>query len=779
MTSGVENICIDPSSLVSDEESYYASIESSAVVDERTYGPTDIQTNSLSPAYSGNQCTPDTYVDATDFTPIRFERDHNSPSPPLSLRGGGGELLSPPAQDSYTEVRRSDVPFAGYWRHFEDASIHPVQRGLAGAALPVMGPLTVVAGFLSSPFGCGGTTPRGGNGDGGFDFGDDDGGTDERTDVRANDSDNDGYPEDKDCDDNDATIHPRAEETPYDGIDQDCNGEDLIDADGDGFIAVEADGDDCNDDQAYIHPDTADFPAEQRMNGDDTDCDGTLRIRLDRDSVAFVGENDGDQAGSASAIADVNGDGWDDVIIGAPDHHINLDAGFEGKVYIFFGGEGRFRLGTTLMLADADVQMNGACNFALGSSILAKDLDGDGAAELFVGAPGYNNINCEPAYAAGDSSRSGAILVFKGRSDWDESYDFYEIDAWSAAEMSGLDIEVIKGRDRGAIGGAMGRRGQLLIDDIDGDGTGELIAGKDSSCDIVPAVFEAGIQNIADISTHRIYNQPDHPFNGDYCNYISSGDVDNDGLADLLLANISDEVHNGAGEDVLLFGSPSFPEAINLSTLSSYAGLNYFIFRGNGSGYGAGLASVIADADGDGMADVIIAVPREDSPFEDAGRVYVTPGSAMAEVKAGVHPIFGNGDEATLNGDVYDLGGISIHGDRAGAVLPFLGLAGVDTNDDGAEDLLLGAAFYGGTAKSGRTFFQDGASLFETEESELSVETADHVIEEASAIELGFNITGGGDANGDGVSDVLVYDRGGDSGSTTPGTTYLFLGGPR
>ena len=749
MSSIEENQCIDPSFLVSEypedfQTSGHPDIQtnsSSPVVDIQTSGHPDIQTNS-SPAYSGNQCTPDTYVDASDFTPIKpsdrntdsYALQNNSPLP--RGEGVGGR------------VETSPVAALGAWCF------------LCGCA-PV------------NP----GANP---NGDGGFDFNpDDDGGTDERTDVRANDSDNDGYPEDKDCDDNDASIHPRAEETPYDGIDQDCNGEDLIDADGDGFIAVEADGNDCNDDQAYIHPDTEDSPAEQRMNGDDTDCDGTLQIRLDRDSVAFVGENDGDQAGSASAIADVNGDGWDDVIIGAPKHLVNIAAGLEGKTYIFFGGEGRFRLGTSLSLADADVQMNGGCKWELGSSVMAKDLDGDGIAELLVGAPGYNGISCDPGVAQGDSSRSGAILVFKGRSDWDAAYDFYAIDAWDADEMADREIEVIRGRDRVAIGGAMGRRGQLLIGDIDGDGTGELVAGKDSSCDIVPAVFEPGIQNIADLSTHRIYNQPDHPFNGDYCNYISSGDVDNDGLADLLLANISDEMHNGAGEDVLLFGSPSFPEAVNLSTLPSYAGLSYFIFRGNGSGYAAGLDSAIADVDGDGMAEVVIAVPREDSPYEDAGRVYIAPGSSMTAVKAGEHPLFQNGDEAILDGDVYALGGKSIHGDRVNAVLPFRGLAGIDTNDDGAADLLLGAAFYGGTAKSGRTFFHDGASLFETEGSDLSVEIADHVVEEASAVELGYNITGGGDANGDGVSDVLVYDRGGDSGSTTPGTTYLFLGGPQ
>ena len=103
MTSGVENQCIDPSLLVSDEESYYASIESSPdqTSSSQTYAPTHIRTYAQqSPAYSGAQCTPDTYVDASDFIPIRFQRDHNSPSASsvaLRASGNSAQFASPSA----------------------------------------------------------------------------------------------------------------------------------------------------------------------------------------------------------------------------------------------------------------------------------------------------------------------------------------------------------------------------------------------------------------------------------------------------------------------------------------------------------------------------------------------------------------------------------------------------------------------------------------------------------------------------------------------------------
>ena len=75
-----------------------------------------------------------------------------------------------------------------------------------------------------------------------------------------------------DCDDSDPSAHPGAPDTPYDGIDQDCDGDDLVDADGDGHTALQAIGGtpDCDDTDAGIHPGAVD------LAGDDIDqnCDG-------------------------------------------------------------------------------------------------------------------------------------------------------------------------------------------------------------------------------------------------------------------------------------------------------------------------------------------------------------------------------------------------------------------------------------------------------------------------------------------------------------------------
>jgi len=94
------------------------------------------------------------------------------------------------------------------------------------------------------------------------------------------DNDGDGWAPEADCDDSNSEIHPLAEEIPYDGIDQDCNGKDMTDVDRDGYDSEDVtDGTDCDDLDPRVHPGAIDIP----YDGIDQDCDGSDMADADGD----------------------------------------------------------------------------------------------------------------------------------------------------------------------------------------------------------------------------------------------------------------------------------------------------------------------------------------------------------------------------------------------------------------------------------------------------------------------------------------------------------------
>ncbi len=123
------------------------------------------------------------------------------------------------------------------------------------------------------------------------------------------DADGDGYPEAVDCDDADASVNPGAEDSSVDGVDQDC---DEVDGSGGGSTLTDADEDgypeavDCDDADASVNPGAS----EVWYDGTDQDCDGSDDDQ-DGDGYAVDDDCDDTDAEVAPGLEEIVGDGVD------------------------------------------------------------------------------------------------------------------------------------------------------------------------------------------------------------------------------------------------------------------------------------------------------------------------------------------------------------------------------------------------------------------------------------------------------------------------------------
>jgi len=174
------------------------------------------------------------------------------------------------------------------------------------------------------------------------------------------------------------------------------------------------------------------------------------------EDVRFLGKATGDKLGSSVAgVGDVNGDGFDDVMVGA---QLNNDGGSndEGAAYIFFGSaniSGTKDTGN----ADEDVRFLGkAATDSLGQTVgVAGDVNDDGYNDIIVGA--YRNND-------GGSNNEGAAYIFFGSSTLSGTKD---LGGTTSADITVLGKGTADGLGKRAVG----------VGDLNADGIADILVG--------------------------------------------------------------------------------------------------------------------------------------------------------------------------------------------------------------------------------------------------------------------------------------------------------------
>ena len=368
---------------------------------------------------------------------------------------------------------------------------------------------------------------------------------------------------------------------------------------------------------------------------------------------------------SVSGAGDINGDGFDDLIIGAYNASPNGLANVGGS-YVVFGKASGFdsSFDRTSLDGSNGFVLNGIDAYDhSGISVSgAGDINDDGYADLIIGA---NSANPNGQTDAGES-----YVVFGKASGFAASLDLADLNGSNGFVLQGIDDGDFSGRSVSGAG------------DINGDGFDDLIIGASDASPNDQAyagesyvVFgkTSGFSSSLDLaglngSNGFVLNGAANELAG--YSVSGAGDVNGDGYADLIIGAY------GARKSYVVFGKATgFAASLDLVNLDGSNG--FALNGGNWAGYSVGGAG---DVDGDGYADLIIGAWRADQNDQyGAGESYVVFGKA-----SGFESTFDLNSLAGIRGFV--LNGID-RNDSSGYSVSGAG----DINGDGYADLIIGA----------------------------------------------------------------------------------------
>ena len=489
-------------------------------------------------------------------------------------------------------------------------------------------------------------------------------------------------------------------------------------------------------------------------------------------TAAWTAESNQASAVFGAAVAtagDVNGDGYSDVLVGAPAYDNGQTD--EGRVFLYLGSASG--LSTT---AARTFESNQALARFGASVTTAGDLNGDGFDDFAVGAERWDGTQVD----------EGAVFVYTGAS--------------TAASIA-LATTLVAGNADARFGYSVAYGG-----DVNGDGYSDLVVGApyySNGQSQEGAVFVYNGDPTTVISSAAPFKVESNQVGANLGIHVAGGvDVNSDGYDDVFAGAWQWDTATlvDAGRVLGFYGS-----ATGLSTTPSWTE------DGAGGLFGCSVAAV-GDTNGDGYADIAVGASNFTNTQTGEGRVYIYRGSASGLASTPAQTRDGGSNSANLGsqvapaGDVngdgfadvaasapgFDPGGLAnageilvwegsssglpstpswvFTGDQANEALGDAFAAG-DVNGDGYGDLIVGAADYDhGQTDEGRAYVFYGSGDGPT----TTALPALHGTDTTQTENFGFSVASAGDVNADGFSDVIVGDP--QYSGADLGAAFVFLG---